>query len=205
MSEKKKRQPGGAAAPGSASMPASPGSPASTKAPEPPRPSKLTGSPMDVGLLEQLVRLMAANDLNTVEVREGDKRVVLKRGPATPTFAYAPPMPAGVAQAPPSQPQAAAGAGAGTGAATAPHDESAGLVAIKAEMVGTFYSSPKPGEAAFVNVGSTVDEESTVCVIEAMKNFFPVKAGLRGSIAKVLVQNGQTVQFDQPLFLVKPG
>ena len=72
-------------------------------------------------------------------------------------------------------------------------------------MVGTFYSSPKPGEPAFVSAGSTVDEDSTVCVIEAMKNFFPVKAGVRGAIAKVLVQNGQTVQFDQALFLVRPS
>ena len=157
---------------------------------------------MDVGLLEQLVKLMAANDLNTVDLRDGDKRVVLKRGAAAPTFAYAPAAPVGpMPSAPPSQPPAAAAGSAGTAAP----DESAGLVTIKAEMVGTFYSSPKPGEPAFVNVGSTVDDETTVCVIEAMKNFFPVKAGVRGSIAKVLVQNGQTVQFDQALFLVKPS
>jgi acetyl-CoA carboxylase biotin carboxyl carrier protein len=159
---------------------------------------------MDVGLLAELVKLMAANDLNTVEVRDGDKRVVLKRGPAAPSFTYGAPMPAPPTAPPVSQPQAAASGGAGQGAAPAP-DESAGLVAIKAEMVGTFYSSPKPGEPAFVNVGSTVDDETTVCVIEAMKNFFPVKAGVRGSIAKVLVQNGQTVQFDQALFLVRPA
>jgi acetyl-CoA carboxylase biotin carboxyl carrier protein len=157
---------------------------------------------MDVGLLEQLVKLMAANDLNTVDVRDGDKRVILKRGPAAPTFAYGPPAAVGqMSSAPLSQPSPAAAAPAG---APAP-DESAGLVTIKAEMVGTFYSSPKPGEPVFVNTGSTVDEETTVCVIEAMKNFFPVKAGVRGSIVKVLVQNGQTVQFDQALFLVKPA
>ena len=172
-------------------------------------PSGAAGTPMDVRLLEQLVKLMAANDLNTVDLRDGDRRVVLKRGPAVSPVAYAPSM-AGpqAAYAPSSQPQAGAGASSGTttatGPATAP-DDSAGLVAIKAEMVGTFYSSPKPGEPAFVNVGSTVDEETSVCVIEAMKNFFPVKAGLRGTIAKVLVQNGQTVQFDQALFLVKPA
>jgi acetyl-CoA carboxylase biotin carboxyl carrier protein len=154
---------------------------------------------MDVRLLEELVKLMAVNDLNTIEVRDGDKRVVLKRGPAAPAFAYGPPMPPMPAAGAPSQAQAAAGAGAPAA------DESAGLTAIKAEMVGTFYSSPKPGEPAFVNVGSMVDEETSVCVIEAMKNFFPVRAGVRGTIAKILVQNGQTVQFDQPLFLVKPA
>jgi acetyl-CoA carboxylase biotin carboxyl carrier protein len=164
-----------------------------------------TGTPMDVSLLEQLVKLMAANDLNTVDVRDGDKRVVLKRGPAAATFAYAPAMQAAPVAPPPSQTPAGAGAGSGAPAGAGAADESAGLVAIKAEMVGTFYSSPKPGEPAFVNTGSTVDDETTVCVIEAMKNFFPVKAGVRGSIAKVLVQNGQTVQFDQALFLVKPS
>ena len=163
-----------------------------------------SGTPMDVRLLEQLVKLMAANDLNTVDLRDGEKRVVLKRGAAAPTYAYAAPA-MHPAPALASQPQATAGAGGAASGATAPADESAGLVAIKAEMVGTFYSSPKPGEPAFVSAGSTVDEETTVCVIEAMKNFFPVKAGLRGSIAKILVQNGQTVQFDQALFLVKPA
>jgi len=162
-----------------------------------------SGAPMDVRLLEQLVKLMAANDLNTLDVRDGDKRVVLKRGPAAATYAYAPPT-MNAAPAPPPHAQAAGGAGPAVSGMTSAPDESAGLTAIKAEMVGTFYSSAKPGEAAFVNVGSTVDEETTVCVIEAMKNFFPVKAGVRGSIAKILVQNGQTVQFDQALFLVKP-
>jgi acetyl-CoA carboxylase biotin carboxyl carrier protein len=100
-----------------------------------------------------------------------------------------------------SQPLAAASAPA---SAPAPADESAGLLPIKAEMVGTFYASPKPGEKPFVNVGSEVDPETEVCLIEAMKNFFAVKAGVSGSIARVLVQDGQTVQFDQPLFLVRP-
>lgn len=156
--------------------------------------------PMDVRLLEQIVKLMAANDLNTVDVRDGDRRVILKRGQAAPNITYAAPTQS--APAAPSQPQSATGASAGTSAA--PTDESAGLTPIKAEMVGTFYASPKPGEKPFVNVGSEVDEDTEVCLIEAMKNYFAVKAGVTGSIARVLVQDGQTVQFDQPLFLVRP-
>jgi acetyl-CoA carboxylase biotin carboxyl carrier protein len=157
---------------------------------------------MNVRLLEQIVKLMAANDLNTVDVRDGDKRVIVKRGAAAPTFAYAPAMQPAVGQAPPAQPQAGAG---GSGSATpAATDESAGLVPIKAEMVGTFYSAPKPGEKPFVNVGSEVDEDTEVCLIEAMKNYFAVKAGTRGTVARILVQDGQTVQFDQPLFLIRP-
>ena len=157
---------------------------------------------MNVRLLEQIVKLMAANDLNTVDVRDGQKRVILKRGPAAPSFAYAPAVQPPAA-APPSPPPAAAGAPTGASGAPAP-DDTAGLLPIKAEMVGTFYASPKPGEKPFVNVGSEVDEETEVCLIEAMKNYFAVKAGVSGTIARVLVQDGQTVQFDQLLFLVRP-
>ena len=169
-----------------------------------------SGSPMDVGLLEQMVRLMAANDLNTVDVRDGDRRVVLKRGPAVVPFAggYVPPptgMPVPAATTPPSSPSAPR-AGGGGGAPTAPAgDDESKLHAIKSPMVGTFYASPKPGEKPFVGVGSRVEEETDVCLVEAMKNYFPVKAAVRGTIAKVLVGDGQTVQFDQPMFLVKPG
>ena len=161
-----------------------------------------SGTPMDVRLLEQIVKLMAANDLNTVDVRDGDRRVILKRGAVAPTITYAPSGPS-PAIAAPSQPPTAAGASPGTPNAAAA-DENAGLLPIKAEMVGTFYAAPKPGEKPFVNVGSEVDEDTEVCLIEAMKNYFAVKAGVSGLIARVLVQDGQTVQFDQPLFLVRP-
>ena len=158
---------------------------------------------MDVSLLERMVKLMAANDLNTVDVRDGDQRVILKRGPAGATISYAAPMSAPMS-APPSQPQASASASTGGSGAAAASDENAGLLPIKAEMVGTFYSAPKPGEKPFVNVGSDVDEDTEVCLIEAMKNYFAVKAGVSGTIARILVTDGQTVQFDQPLFLVRP-
>jgi acetyl-CoA carboxylase biotin carboxyl carrier protein len=186
LSEKKKRN-GGAG-----ERAARPGSP----------PGEGAGGPMNVRLLEQIVKLMAANDLNTVDVRDGDQRIILKRGPAASTITYAAPAPA--AAPGPSQPQAAASGSTGAPGSPPAADDTAGLLPIKAEMVGTFYASPKPGEKPFVNVGSDVDPETEVCLIEAMKNFFAVKAGVGGSIARVLVQDGQTVQFDQPLFLVRP-
>jgi acetyl-CoA carboxylase biotin carboxyl carrier protein len=161
-------------------------------------------SPMDVRLLEQIVKLMAVNDLNTVDVRDGDKRVILKRGAVAPSITYASPMQMPMAQGGPSQPSAAAAGSSGASTAPAATDENAGLTPIKAEMVGTFYSAPKPGEKPFVSVGSEVDEDTEVCLIEAMKNYFAVKAGVTGTIARVLAQDGQTVQFDQPLFLVRP-
>jgi acetyl-CoA carboxylase biotin carboxyl carrier protein len=72
-------------------------------------------------------------------------------------------------------------------------------------MVGTFYSASSPDAKPFVQVGSTIDEETDVCIIEAMKVFNNIKAETRGTIAKILVTNGQTVEFGQTLFLVKPG
>lgn len=153
---------------------------------------------MNVNLLEELVRLMAANDLNTVDVRDGDKRIILKRGTAAMAPVNMVPAMAPMAHAP------AVPTGAVPAAAPAA-DADAGLVPIKSPMVGTFYSKPNPESKPFVNVGSAVTEETDVCLIEAMKTFNNIKAGCRGTIAKVLVQDGEVVQFDTALFLVKPA
>ena len=159
---------------------------------------------MDVSLLERMVKLMAANDLNTVDVRDGDKRVILKRGaammiaPSGSSGSY--PMP----QMAPAAPTPASGPASGSTKDAAPADENAGLVAIKSPMVGTFYSAPSPDAKPFVSVGTRVDDDTDVCVIEAMKVFNNIKAETAGTIAKVLVTNGQTVEFGQTLFLVKP-
>ncbi len=155
---------------------------------------------MDMGLLEQMTRLMKENDLNTVDVRDGDKRVILKRGApiaAGGVTAYMPQY-APAPQAPP-----ATTSGGATGS-TPPPSEDAGLVSIKSPMVGTFYASSSPDAKPFVTVGSTVDEESDVCIIEAMKVFNNIKAECRGTISKIVVENGATVEFGQVLFLVKP-
>jgi acetyl-CoA carboxylase biotin carboxyl carrier protein len=160
---------------------------------------------MDVALLERMVKLMAANDLNTVDVRDGDKRVILKRGaafvaPNAGSGGYAfPQMGATAAAATAPPPGLASGA-----AKDAAADDEAGLIAIKSPMVGTFYAAPSPDAKPFVSVGSRIDEETDVCVIEAMKVFNNIKAETNGTIAKVLVSNGETVEFGQTLFLVKP-
>lgn len=161
-------------------------------------PVSVPGSPMDVKLLEQIVRLMTANDLSTVDVRDGEKRVILKRG-AEPLAAALP-----LAMSPAGHRAAAADAASGAPAAATGNGEEAGLNPIRSPMVGTFYSAASPDAKPFVSVGSTVDEETDVCVIEAMKVFNNIKAECRGTIAKVLVANGQTVEFGQTLFLVRP-
>lgn len=154
---------------------------------------------MDLDLLEQLVKIMSANDLNTIELRDGAQRVLLKRGAdqVVTTVAAAP------AHAPAPAHQAAAKAATPSGGAPAP-DADAGLVAIKSPMVGTFYLKPTPDAKAFVQVGSVVNEDSDICIIEAMKVFNNIKAETKGTIAKIVAEDGKPVEFGQVLFLVKP-
>ena len=180
--------------------------PASSPAARPASAAAASGSPMDVDLLGQIVKLMSANDLNTVDLRDGAKRVILRRGPAVGPavqYAMAPAPMSAPAAAPPPAPTTASPGNVSGGAPAA--DDTAGLVPIKSEMVGTFYASSKPGAKAFVTVGSTVAKDETdVCIIEAMKTFNTMKSDVSGTVAKVLVQDGQSVQFGQALFLVKP-
>jgi acetyl-CoA carboxylase biotin carboxyl carrier protein len=158
---------------------------------------------MDVGLLEQLVELMSANDLNTVDLRDGDKRVVLKRGANVVQYTPAMTQPAMSfpAAAPASQPPAGA---ASSSASEAADTADSKLVPIKSPMVGTFYAAPKQGEKPFVSIGGSVNEETDVCIIEAMKVFNVIKAETSGTIAKVMIQDGQPVEHGTVLFLVKP-
>lgn len=170
--------------------------------------SSASGSPMDLSMLKQMVELMSANDVSALDVRDGARRVILKRGPqvvSAPAVSYAPAQ-AVHAPAPAHSPAPAAPAAkpAGDKPAASAADDTAGMVAIKSPMVGTFYATPSPDAKPFVSVGSVVDEDTDVCVIEAMKVFNNIKAETRGSIAKVLVSSGQSVEFGQVLFYVKP-
>ena len=162
------------------------------------------GGPMDIELLEQIVELMSANDLNTVDVRNGDRRIILKRGaPATPAVQYVQPGP--VAPALPATTPNASGAPTGSMPATPAAEDESKYLRITSPMVGTFYAASKPGEKPLVNVGSKIVEDTEVCLVEAMKNFMPVPAGCRGTIARILVQDGEPVQFGTTLFLVSPS
>ena len=155
---------------------------------------------MDVPLLERLVSLMSEHDLNSLELQDGDQRIHLTRGGMVMAAPAAPAAPAAApAASPPSSPAPAASSSAPA------EDSTAGMVEIKSEMVGTFYAAPNPDADPFVKVGSTVSPTTDVCVIEAMKVFNTIQADTSGTIAKVLVENGQAVEFGQTLFLVKPA
>lgn len=79
-----------------------------------------------------------------------------------------------------------------------------GLVAIRAPNLGTFYRAPKPGAAPYVELGQAIEPETEVCLIEVMKLFTPVKAGVRGKLVRICVEDGRMVDYDAPLFLVEP-
>ncbi|MFT3787820.1 MAG: acetyl-CoA carboxylase biotin carboxyl carrier protein [Tepidisphaeraceae bacterium] len=168
-----------------------------------PKTGPVPTGPMNPELLERLIKLMSENDLSSLDLRDGPQRVSLKRGAqfvSGPTpVAYAAPAPQ-----PAPTPGAPTSAGAAPAAKAPAADPDAGLKPIKSPMVGTFYSAPSPDAKPFVSVGSVLDEETVVCTIEAMKVFNEIKAETRGTIAKVLVQNGATVEFGTVLFLVKP-
>jgi acetyl-CoA carboxylase biotin carboxyl carrier protein len=131
-------------------------------------------------------------------LRQGDQRLRLRRGPEAVTVAA---LPTGVANTMP----VAAGQRANEEkkSSAAPADEG-NAVLIRSPMVGTFYSAANPDSAAFVKVGDRVGPETTVCIVEAMKVFNEIPAECSGRIVAVLAQNGDPVEFNQPLFRVEP-
>lgn len=152
---------------------------------------------IDMRKLKELVKLMVNNDLSEMDLRDTDEQVTIRRQGET-VVTQAPiavaPVVTSVADAPPDAPPVAP-----------PQDQPKKEgVEIVSPMVGTFYSSPDPNSPAFVNVGDEVSEDSTVCIVEAMKIFNEIKAQCKGSIIEVLVSTGDPVEFGQPLFLVKP-
>ncbi len=147
---------------------------------------------MDLRKLKTLIDLVAESAISELEISEGDDRVrIVKGGPAV----IAGPAPAVTAVAAPSSaPEPAA--------PSAPPAEESGHI-VSSPMVGTFYRASQPGGEPFVTVGTTVSEGDTLCVIEAMKLLNEVEADRAGTVKAVLVENGQPVEFGQPLFVIE--
>ncbi|MCB9894275.1 MAG: acetyl-CoA carboxylase biotin carboxyl carrier protein [Planctomycetes bacterium] len=152
---------------------------------------------MDMDELHQLIELMNENELLELELVEDSKKIRLKKKYDGGPRVIAAPMAAGpVAQAPVAAPAAAAPTESGP---------PAGTVAIKSPMVGTFYRSSNPESPPYADEGDQVSADTTVCIVEAMKVFNEIKAEMEGTIVSILVENGQTVEYGQPMFLVKPN
>ena len=152
------------------------------------------GMSVDIELVRQLAAVLDETQLTEIEVEDGDRkvRVARKAAPAAP-IAYAP------APASSPAPMAAAPVAAETGA-SAP---AAAVNAVKSPMVGTVYLSAEPGAKPFVSAGQQVKAGDTLLIVEAMKVMNPILATAAGTIKQVLVENGQPVEFDQPLVVVE--
>jgi len=155
---------------------------------------------IDTRKLKELVRLMVENDLSELDLRDQEEKVTIRRGNqgVTPIIQQAPMMHA----APPPLAPSPAG---DNGRPAPEEDDDSDLHAIESPMVGTFYSRPNPDTDAFVAAGSNVSPDSVVCLVEAMKVFNEIKAEVSGTIEKVLVDDGQAVEFGQKLYLVRPS
>jgi len=154
---------------------------------------------MDLRKIKKLIDLLEESNLAELEIKEGEEVVRLSRVPTGGLTVAAAPMavqaaPAVAAPAPAAAPAAAEAAPA---ASALPEGH-----VVKAPMVGTFYASATPGAAAFVKVGQQVKAGETLGIIEAMKMFNQIEADVAGTVQAILIENGQPVEFDQPMFVI---
>jgi len=153
---------------------------------------------MDLRKIKKLIDLLEESNLAELEIKEGEEVVRLSRIPKNTASAPAPaPAPAAAAPAPVAvaAPVAAAVEAPAADALPAGH-------VVKAPMVGTFYASATPGTPAFVKVGQQVAAGETLGIIEAMKMFNQIEADVAGTVKAILIENGQPVEFDEPMFVI---
>lgn len=152
----------------------------------------------DVEKVRELVELMHEHELNEIDLRQADRRIKLRRGgdPVPAVMGYAP---APAAAAAPAAAVAAPSAEGGQGTDDSNFDF------IKSPTVGTFYSKPKPESPDFVKVGDMVEPDTVVCLVEAMKMFNEITAGLSGRVVARLVENEEAVDVNKPLFKIAPA
>ncbi|HEX8882897.1 MAG TPA: acetyl-CoA carboxylase biotin carboxyl carrier protein [Noviherbaspirillum sp.] len=152
---------------------------------------------MDLRKLKTLIDLVAESDIAELEVTEGESKVRIVKSSATPHNQLVMMQPQAMAQ----QPAQSAAPAPAAPAAAAIEAVPTGHV-VKSPMVGTFYRAASPGSAPFVDIGATVKEGDTLCIIEAMKLLNEIDADASGVIQQILVENGQPVEFGQPLFII---
>lgn len=165
---------------------------------------------MDIKDIQELLKFINRSSLTDVEVEKKDFRLRVQRKPADVVYAQ-PPVQQAVMQPAPqvvqqvaAPAQAAAAAPAKTEKAEAPATEGKKLIEFKAPFIGTFYRASSPDKEPFAKVGDTVSPGKVLGIIEAMKLFNEIESDISGKIVKILVENAQPVEYDQPLFLVEP-
>jgi acetyl-CoA carboxylase biotin carboxyl carrier protein len=152
---------------------------------------------MDIRKVKKLIELLEESNINELEITEGEESVRISRG--APVAYSAAPAPVMAAPAPAPAAPAVAVPAAETAAPASKELE--GHV-VRSPMVGSFYSSPAPGSPEFVSVGQTVAPGDVLCIIEAMKMMNQIEADKAGTIGAILVEDGEPVEFDQPIFTI---
>ncbi len=148
---------------------------------------------MDIRKVKKLIELLEESDINEIEIKEGEESVRISRTSSVMQMPAPAPVSAAAPVAAPAAPVAA------------PAPEAAPAIEghlISSPMVGTFYRSPSPGADAFINVGKSVKAGDVICIVEAMKMMNQIKADKSGTIGAILVEDGQPVEFDQPLVTI---
>ena len=154
---------------------------------------------MDLRKLKTLIDLVSESNISELEITEAEGKVRIVKGGVAAPVQYVQTLSAPAA----AGAQPAAGAPAAAAPAAAPAAAAATGHAIKSPMVGTFYRSSSPGAPAFVEVGSQVKEGDTICIIEAMKILNEIEADKSGTVTQILGENGQAVEYGQPLFIIE--
>ncbi len=157
---------------------------------------------MDLTDIKELVSLLESSELSELEIEEEGRRIRLTKRPEPMMAPTTVSVPASVAAAPVA-PVAAPAAAPSAPAELTLADE--GLLSVDSPMVGTFYVCPAPGEPSYVQLGDTISAEHTVCIVEAMKIMNEVAAKVAGTVERILVENGEPVEFGQPLFAIRPA
>lgn len=153
----------------------------------------------DLRRIRRLVDLMKEYDLSEIDLQQGDTRIQLRRGGKSVTVLPPPPS-ASVAPTPAPSPMEAVRPAPAAPAENKPDEDY--IVPIRSPMVGTFYSASDPDSPQYVKVGDAVGPETVVCIVEAMKVFNQIPAEVSGKIVAVLVENGEPVEYGQPMFKV---
>jgi len=155
--------------------------------------------------IKELIKLVDQTSVQELEIEnEGARIAIRKPGRTEVVNVQTAPLSHTYVPAPAHAPAAAPAAPAPAAAETKPAADQSNLHKIVSPMVGTFYRAPSPDASVFVNVGDRVNDKTVVCILEAMKLMNPLEAEVKGEIVEILVENGQLVEFGQPLFLVKP-
>jgi acetyl-CoA carboxylase biotin carboxyl carrier protein len=151
---------------------------------------------MDLRKLKKLIDLVQESGIGEIEITEGEEKVRISRQSTSPPMIMASP-----GMQPMGMPMATGPAGAQAPAAPVPAEPKGH--ALKSPMVGTFYRAPSPGAPSFVEVGQSVSKGQTLCIIEAMKLLNEIESDVSGTVKAILVENGQPVEYGQPLFLIE--